>query len=52
MGGDQDRGVQDPVLLGPTQLLPLQEEDTGIPPVGHEEVRHGAPLADLTSSKD
>ena len=47
VSSDQDRRIQDAVLLGTAKFLALQEQNAGIALVVHEEVRHGAALADL-----
>ena len=47
MGGHQDGGVHDPVLLGPHQLLPVQDQDHPGGLVDHLQVRDMPALADL-----
>ena len=47
MGGHQDGGVHDPVLLGPHQFLPVQDQDHPGGFVDHLQVRHMPALADL-----
>jgi hypothetical protein len=47
VGGDQDRGVHYPILLGALQFLSFEEQDTAVSVVAHEQVGHGPALADL-----
>ena len=47
VGRDEDIGVEDPVLLGTDELLPVDEQEPVIQIVGDLDVRHAATLIDL-----
>ncbi len=45
--GKKERPARHPVLLRPDELLPVEDEHALLALVHHEEIRHGAGLADL-----
>jgi hypothetical protein len=47
MGGRQDGGVDNPVLLGPFKLLPIQNQNLGHPVVDEFQFRNLPAFADL-----
>jgi hypothetical protein len=47
LSGDQHRGVQHPVLLGPDQLLPLDEQHPDIALVLYQQIGHRSAFGDF-----